>query len=178
MFSVITTACINNLAVQELNNKAAEYLEKGDAKTAISRLQASLDLDNAVYQTHYNLSAAYHSAGEYDKSIEEAHKALELKPDLYDAYYMAAASYEAAAYKSAGESSDLNGALEPIEQSLNINQEEFNKKLKSALDNYNKYLEYKPDAPDKDQIREKIIELNEKLSETLNENTAVKSEEE
>ena len=28
--SVLSTACINNLAVQELNNKAAEYMKKGE----------------------------------------------------------------------------------------------------------------------------------------------------
>jgi len=28
--AVISTACINNIAVQELNNKAAEYMQKGD----------------------------------------------------------------------------------------------------------------------------------------------------
>ena len=48
--SVVTTACINNFAVQELNNKAKEYLDKGDTQTAICRLKSSLDLDNTVFQ--------------------------------------------------------------------------------------------------------------------------------
>ena len=43
--SVLSTACVNNLAIQELNNKAQEYMEKGDVDAAIGRLEASLDLD-------------------------------------------------------------------------------------------------------------------------------------
>ena len=50
--SVITTACINNFAVQELNNKAKEYLDKGDTQTAICRFKSSLDLDNTIYETY------------------------------------------------------------------------------------------------------------------------------
>ena len=38
--AVITTACINNIAVQELNNKAAEFMQKGDYEAAVNRLQA------------------------------------------------------------------------------------------------------------------------------------------
>ena len=44
--AVVSTACINNMAVQELNNKAAEYMQKGDYESAMNRLQASLDLDS------------------------------------------------------------------------------------------------------------------------------------
>ena len=40
--AVISTACINNIAVQELNNKAAEYMKKGDYDDAVNRLQASI----------------------------------------------------------------------------------------------------------------------------------------
>ena len=49
LVAVISTACINNIAVQELNNKAAEYMQKGDYESAMNRLQASLDLDSTMY---------------------------------------------------------------------------------------------------------------------------------
>ena len=49
--AVVSTACINNMAVQELNNKAAEYMQKGDYESAMNRLQASLDLDSTMYET-------------------------------------------------------------------------------------------------------------------------------
>ena len=48
--AVISTACINNIAVQELNNKAAEYMQKGDFEAAVNRLQASIDLDDSMYE--------------------------------------------------------------------------------------------------------------------------------
>jgi hypothetical protein len=43
--AVASTACINNLAVQDLNNKAKVYADKGDYTQAIERLKSSLDLE-------------------------------------------------------------------------------------------------------------------------------------
>ena len=68
--AVISTACINNIAVQELNNKAAEYMQKGDYEAAVNRLQASIDLDSSMYETYYNLGIAATSAKKYDVAIE------------------------------------------------------------------------------------------------------------
>ena len=48
--SVVTTACINNLAVQELNNKAAAFMEQGNYTEAIERLKSSIDLDSSLYK--------------------------------------------------------------------------------------------------------------------------------
>ena len=56
--AVISTACINNIAVQELNNKAAEYMEKGDYEAAMNRLEASIDLDATMFETYYNIWGA------------------------------------------------------------------------------------------------------------------------
>ena len=47
LISVITTACINNFAVQELNNKAKTFMEQGDYISAIERLKSSVDLDDS-----------------------------------------------------------------------------------------------------------------------------------
>ena len=49
--SVISTACINNLAVQELNNKAKEYMANGETEKAICRLRSSIDLDDSIFET-------------------------------------------------------------------------------------------------------------------------------
>ena len=40
--AVVSTACINNIAVQELNNKAAEYMQKGDYESAYNRYKSSV----------------------------------------------------------------------------------------------------------------------------------------
>ena len=85
--SVLSTACVNNLAIQELNNKAQEYMDKGDTESAIARYEASLDLDGNVFETRYNLGIAYLDAKKYDKAKEMFEKAIELKPDNADTYY-------------------------------------------------------------------------------------------
>jgi len=85
--SVLSTACINNLAVQELNNKAKVFMDKGDYENAISRLQASVDLDDSIFETQYNLGVAYTYADKYNNAIETFDKALKLKPDMPETYY-------------------------------------------------------------------------------------------
>ena len=85
--SVLTTACVNNLAIQELNNKAQEYVNKGDIEAAICRYEASLDLDDNVFETQYNLGVAYISAKKYDKAVETLKKANELNPENTDTIY-------------------------------------------------------------------------------------------
>ena len=85
--AVITTACINNIAVQELNNKAAEFMQKGDYESAVNRLQASIDLDSTMYETYYNLGIAATNAKKYDVAIEALENGLKIKPDFSNFYY-------------------------------------------------------------------------------------------
>lgn len=87
LIAVISTACINNIAVQELNNKAAEYMEKGDYESAVNRLQASIDLDSTMYETYYNLGIAATKAKKYDVAIEAFKNGLKIKPDFTDFHY-------------------------------------------------------------------------------------------
>ena len=65
--AIMSTACINNFAVQELNNKAQEYIAKGDYDAAIGRLEASIDIDPTIFETNYNLGIAAISAEKYEK---------------------------------------------------------------------------------------------------------------
>lgn len=160
--SVITTACINNLAIQELNNKAADYMDKGDTETAICRLKSSLDLDNDIYQTHYNLAVAYNEIGKYNEAIEELNNVLRLKPDFYDAYYTLAIAKEAIAYQIIEKEPDENGNI----PELTLEEiSEFNNKAADAVETYNTYLVKDIKAAETDQINNKITELNEKIKE-------------
>ncbi len=158
MVSVMTTACINNLAIKELNNKAESYLNNGDTETAICRLKSSLDLDNEIYQTHYNLAVAYNTIGNYAGAIEEANKVLELKPELSDAYYIIAVAKEAVAYKVLD---DAASASAPSVDAIS----EFNSKAQESIDTYNKYLVKVPNSSDSEKINGKIDELNQKIKE-------------
>ncbi len=160
--STITTACINNLAIQELNNKAVTYIDKGDAETAICRLKSSLDLDNNIYQTHYNLAVAYNSLGEYEKSIEELNTVLKLNPEFYDAYYIMGMAKEAVAY-SLIEEDVLTGETKNNLTSEQINN--FNTKASEAVEAYNEYLVKTPNAKETDSINKKIEEINSKILE-------------
>ena len=92
--AIMSTACINNFAVQELNNKAQEYINKGDYESAIGRLEASIDIDPTIYETHYNLGIAALSAEKFDKAIDAFKVAADLKPSNADIYYsLAVAQY-------------------------------------------------------------------------------------
>ena len=160
--SVITTACINNLAIQELNNKAESYMDKGDTETAICRLKSSLDLDNEIYQTHYNLAVAYNSVGNYEGAIEELKKVIELKPDFVDTYYTLAVAKEALAYKIIEKVPDENGFV----PELSLDEiAKFNDKATDAVETYNLYLVKKPDAVETEKINSQISELNAKIKE-------------
>ena len=92
--SVISTACINNFAVQELNNKAKDFMDKGDYVSAIERLKSSVDLDGSVFETQYNLAVAYTKAEDYSNAIKTYNDAIKLNPNFPDAYYSLAVCEE------------------------------------------------------------------------------------
>ncbi len=162
IMSVLTSACINNLAIQELNNKAQAYMNKGDAETAICRLKSSLDLDNEVYQTHYNLGVAYASIGNYEDAITELEKVKELNADFADTYYTLAMSKEALAYKIIEKAPDTFGNVPELSME---EIEEFTNKATDVIETYNEYLVKKTNAPETEQVNNKISELNQKIKE-------------
>ena len=85
--SVISTACINNFAVQELNSKAQEFMAKGDYQAAIERLKSSIDLDDSIFETHYNLAVAYTNAEDYLNAIDSYKNAININSDKAETYY-------------------------------------------------------------------------------------------
>ena len=160
--SVMTSACINNLAVQELNNKAVKYMDNGDTETAICRLKSSLDLDDEIYQTHYNLAVAYNSLERQKDAIEELKRVHELKPDFYDAIYTIAVAKEGLASKIINKDSDIDSEnYEPTIRDM----AEYNIIAGEAVELYNEYLVKKVNAEETDQINARIEELNEKIKE-------------
>lgn len=181
VLSVFTTACINNLAVQELNNKALEYMKKGDYENAISRLKSSADLDGTIFETQYNLALAYTENEDYPEAIETFEKAVKLRPDAPDAYYSMAVMYENYAkdlyagntkqQKDEQEHADdededvkpaptnPDGSYKPTDEELTKVKEYYN----LSIDNYNKYLELVTTASDSAEVQSKIEELQDKL---------------
>lgn len=171
--SVITTACINNLAVQELNNKAAVFMEKGNYAEAIERLKSSIDLDDTLFESHYNLAIAYTKNGEYANAVNFYRNAIKLKPDFADAYYsLAVAEEDIITDIFAGHiEADESGNVTPVKKEENEEaaQAEFtpsetskayaDKLTDDAILNYETYLEKNPEAQDKSEVESRINDL-------------------
>ncbi len=173
--AVISTACINNIAVQELNNKAAEFMQKGDYESAMNRLQASIDLDATMYETHYNLGVAAINAKKYDKAIEALENGIKIKPDYADFYYslgVAQSEWADEINDQANEKLEDDAATAENVNERNVLMEaekrtdavesktKANELKKSASENLKKYLEMKPDCEDKATIEELIKECD------------------
>lgn len=151
--AVVSTACINNIAVQELNNKAAEFMQKGDYEAAVNRLQASIDLDSSMYETYYNLGIAATKAEKYDIAIEALENGLKVKPDYADFYYSLAIA-------QAEYAEDIVEADEGNKKEITDEDKAKSEELKkSALANAQKYLELNPEADDKEDVEELIEDL-------------------
>lgn len=172
--SVISTACINNFAIQELNNKAKDFMDKGDYTSAIERLKSSVDLDGTIFETQYNLAIAYTKAEDYAKAIETYNNALKLNPDFADLYYSLAVCEENLAKDiiSGAVTVNSDGSIEKTEPKEDEEETKDSDKLddnaklqvKTMLDdailNYNLYLEKSNSSTEKEEIDSKISEIN------------------
>ena len=146
--AVISTACINNIAVQELNNKASEYMAKGDYEAAVNRLQASLDLDSTMFETYYNLGIAATKAKKYDIAISAFENGIKIKPDFSNFYYSLAIAQ-----------AEYVQELLENEQCSEEDKIKSNELKISAIANAQKYLELSPQAEDKENVEELITNL-------------------
>lgn len=173
LIAVISTACINNIAVQELNNKAAEFMQKGDYESAINRLESSLDLDSTMYQTYYNLGVASVNAKKYEKAIEALEGGIKIKPDYPDFYYTLGVAQIEYADEITDDSED---DIDETEKNKNDKENTESKQVSEAdlvkakelkqhsIENLNKYLEMVPDTKDKESIEEMIKQSEEFLA--------------
>ncbi|MCD8024991.1 MAG: tetratricopeptide repeat protein [Candidatus Gastranaerophilales bacterium] len=128
--SFFCSACINNFAVQELNQIGKEYLDKGEYDSAIARFQSCLDLDENIFETRYNLGVAYIGKKDYENAILNLKRAIELNPASGDAYYSLAVALE-------GDGVNLNNPDEkPLPEEIKTSLEQ----MKEAVSMYEKYL--------------------------------------
>lgn len=180
--SVMSSACINNFAIQELNTKAKEYLDKGDYDEAIKRLESSVDLDGSIFEARYNLAVAYTHKEEFSKAVNQLNEAIKLNPANPDAYYTLGVALEGEAYKKLetisdenlqGETESLSNADEKFDGIDEAKQAEENSKsaefaankLNEAIKAYEKYLKVSKDSKDADTITEHIKELQAEIAE-------------
>ena len=179
--SVISTACINNFAVQELNNKAKEFMDKGDYVSAIERLKSSVDLDGSVFETQYNLAVAYTKAEDYLNAIDTYNVAIKLNPDFADSYYSRAVCEENLVKDIISGYLKVNdeGVIEKVEQVIDdadLSEQSKNSLsdsdikmltnlLNDAISDYGIYLDKVGTIDDKTYVENKIKELQQLLAE-------------
>lgn len=160
--AVISTACINNIAVQELNSKAAEFMQKGDYEAAINRLEASIDLDSTMYETYYNLGIAATNAKKYERAINAINNGIKIKPDFADFYYSLGVAQAEFADALLEESIYDSEKEQTLKKDVSEEDQLKSKELKkSAIENLKKYLELKPQAEDKETVEELINNCSE-----------------
>ena len=169
--AVASTACINNLAVQDLNNKAKVYADKGDYTQAIERLKSSIDLEPSIFETHYNLAIVYTQAEDYVNAVDEFKKVISMKPNMADSYYSLATAQNnlAVDMKQGKVRLNVDCSLytekddDAFEEKIKLteNEEEYVEDLyEASLENYEKYLSMKPDASDKEDVEAQIVRIN------------------
>ncbi len=179
--SVISTACINNFAVQELNNKAKDYLDKGDFENAISRLKSSIDLDSTIFETHYNLGIAYTQAEKYPEAVETFQNAIKLKPNFADTYYSLAVAQEN--YAKGIIDGSLKEKKDNDKKDIEENNDSNKKKeltkeekaqvvqlLNDSISSYEAYLKKGSNVEDKQDVEEKIEYLKNQVLKYSSEN--------
>lgn len=177
--SVITTACINNFAVQELNNKAMTLMNEGNYQEAIERLKSSIDLDDSIFESHYNLAVAYTKAEDYANAMKAYQKAIALNPEFANSYYSLAVAEENLA-------SDMKSGMLILDENGNPKKPEFDEEEKDSLEsgeailsdtekiyitdlyrdavkNYNLYLSKGKNIDDTDEVRKRISDLEAKI---------------
>ena len=172
--SVMSTACINNLAVQELNNKAKGYLDKGDYENAISRLKSSIDLDSTLFESHYNLGIAYTQAEKYPEAVETFQNAIKLKPSFADAYYSLAVAQENFAKgiidgtikkENSEDKAEAKADSEEVPEVKLTTEDKAQivQLLNDSTASYNTYIEKGQELKDKEEVEQKIEYLKEQV---------------
>ena len=172
VLSVVSTACINNLAVQELNTKAKQYMEQGDYQSAIARLKSSIDLDDTIFETHYNLAVAYTEAEDYMNAIESYRNAIAINADMADVYYSLAVAQSNLALdliKGSVRLDEEGNMYVPTKEQLDSETNEYKADTKvmeivnqlnaQAVENFNTYLTKAPNSQDYEEVSNKIKEL-------------------
>ncbi len=151
--SLLCTACINNFAIQELNQIGMKYLEKGDYDNAISRFKSSIDLDENVFETRYNLGVAYVSKEDYEDAIEQLELALQIKPDSKEACYSLAVALEGLGMAiDEDKEDDTPLTKKEVEEALSF--------VQRAVEVYEKYISFGVEPSENEKVLHHIEKLN------------------
>ena len=113
-------------------------------------------------ETHYNLGIAYYQSNDYEKALTSLDEAIIRKNNFADAYYSRAVVYEDWAYSLIEGENVEQGKIQA--EATKTDKELSIEYLGKAKEDFEKYLELKKDAKDKDDIHEKIIQIENELN--------------
>lgn len=163
--TLFLTSCVNNLSlsnpdIEKLTQKAQQFMQKGDFKGAIGRLESINDLNPDLPENNYNLGIAYYKTDQYEKAVKSLQKAIELDKNLKDAYYTLAVVYEEIALQKTENLKEINNDEEKVDLFVKISQN-----YKKARDNYLLYLNFVGITEEREQLINKLKEFNTKIEE-------------
>jgi tetratricopeptide (TPR) repeat protein len=86
-FALLLTGCQTSPEKKKLNhyNKGVEYLQKGEAQSAVLELKNAIEIDGNFADAHYQLGLAYLNLREYDKATIAFGNAASNDPTNIDA---------------------------------------------------------------------------------------------
>ena len=164
---VFTSACVNTYAVKQLNEIAIEYLNAGDVESAISRLEASVDLDANIYESRYNLSAAYLRIDKCDKALENIKAAQQLRKDeepmVYDTIGVDTSGLANQVYEMKNENGEVVEVKPTSKEEASKMAQQYIEYLSEAVENFDKYTELQPNAEDTKEILSRIASYKEDI---------------
>ena len=167
---VICSACVNTFAVHELNQMALDYINKGEIDKAISRLEASIDLDSEIFDTRYNLALAYLKKEECSKAQKEIDYAKNLnKNNEPEVYYTSGVINNCLAEKIMYNVDENGEKIEIIFDTPEQRAEKLNEYvnlLVKSNDDLTKYLELANLVDDSEEIKNLINLNNSKIEES------------
>ncbi|MBE7705699.1 MAG: tetratricopeptide repeat protein [Cyanobacteria bacterium SIG30] len=166
--SFFITGCIDNSAIEKLNNSAQQYLQKSETNKAVCMLEASLELNPNIYETRYNLGVAYIELKDYNSAIKNLKSAMEIKEDSPNTYYTLGVAFEGAGYEILDKSK--NDEYENVEENkpkTKLSDDEIkeaNALLESAIEAYETYIKKSPESEDVESVQNQIISIKNTIS--------------
>lgn len=167
VLGVFSTSCVNTFAIKELNEIAADYLDKGEIENAIARLESSVDLDGNIYESRYNLAVAYIRINECEKALKNIQAAEQLSDNEPAVFYTLGVSYSCVAdgiYEQKKENGEIEKKVYDEPEVRYAMAKKYISYLKEANDNYDKYSRLQPNAEDTKAVLEQISQNEKKIA--------------
>ena len=169
---VFSCACVNMVAVHELNSKASDYLQEGDVQAAISRLEASIDLDGNIYESRYNLASAYLQVGRNEEALKNIEVAITLEknePIVFYTHAIASMNVAREIYEKNDKDGNKIQTTFATQELAERAARRYVKLISDANKSFNRYTELAPNAEDTQEIYQLIKDNETKIEQKMQE---------